>query len=195
MIPTPQLSLTPESAALLARAPAWPRALMVNLRTTLDLQNEMTGSHIIAKRMSRRGPETLGVVTSRLRSNVHRTAARIQGDGIMSAIGNNVRYMGGHEFGFTGTVQVKEHRARHHALDVFKVGRQGTLTRGLELPDIGRSRRNRKTQVADGFVTVRAHPMKMNIKERAPLRRGINDRITDYRAALSGSVVKTFLAA
>jgi hypothetical protein len=188
VIPAIQISLTTESAALLARSQAWPRALMTNLRTTLDLENQLTAGHIAATRLSRRGPETLGVVTNRLRPSVRPTVAVVQGDALYSAIGSNVVYMAPHEFGFTGTVQVKEHRARHHALDVFNV--RGSLVHGWQLANLRKG--NRPSRVAEGFVTVRAHPMQMNIKERAPLRRGIGDRVPHYRTALSATVVATF---
>lgn len=187
MIPTPQLSLTPEAAALIAGAQAWPRKLTRNLRDTLDLQNELTVGELVQNRMSARGPETLGVVTSRLRRSVRPSKAVVSGTAIESAIGSNVRYMGAHEYGFVGTVQVPQHTRRNAMLDLLETG-EGKRVERWESFGI----RGKKTKVAGGVSVVRAHTMRLNIKERAPLRRGINDRLPNYREALSATVVNTF---
>lgn len=78
----------------------------------IDYQNELTVGHIQKTKLSRRGPETLGVITNRLRSSLRPARAQVVGDRIVSGIGSNVAYMGVHEFGFEGTVTVRTHSRR-----------------------------------------------------------------------------------
>jgi hypothetical protein len=195
VIPQISITLTPQALALLASARSWPRALTANLQKTLNFENELTVGHIVEKRATGRGPfppeeGRLGVVTSRYRRAVRRAGAIIANGEIWSAIGNNVRYAGGHEFGFTGTVQVKEHQRRRFG--TFIVGGGAYLD-----PNTGRIKKQRKREIEapTGISTVRAHPRDVAIPERAPIRRGIADRALNYREALSTAIVNTFTPA
>jgi phage gpG-like protein len=191
MMPTVQISLPPETVRLLATARQWPPNLMRNLRGTLDYENELTVGHIVQHRATGKGPfppaeGRLGVITSRYRRSVRRTRATVADAEIVSSIGSNVRYAGAHEFGFQGTVQVKQHRAKNQWKDIIEVAGR-TLERWESF-----SAQGKKTKVASGLVTVRAHVREMNMPERAPIRRGITDRLPNYRDALSASIVQTF---
>ena len=66
-------------------------------------------------------PEVLDVVTTRLRGSIS-TAVRIEGGQVRGTIGSNVTYAPFHEFGFKGSVKVKEHtRAVDHLDRVEKI--------------------------------------------------------------------------
>jgi phage gpG-like protein len=69
---------------------------------------------ITKRRLTGKGPfpvseHKLGVVTGRLRRSLHWTPARVVGDGVEVDIGARVEYAAAHEFGFSGSVQVKAH--------------------------------------------------------------------------------------
>ena len=158
-----QIRLTQQAQLILAGLRAFPEKMAAALVAEMDRQNEFTVGHIQKNRMTRRGPETLGVVTNRLRSSVRPTKAVLQGGEIQSAIGSNVVYMGIHEFGG----QTKPHK-------IFpKKGRALAFMRG------GKS------------VVVKSvnHPGS-KIPARAPIRRGIEDRAENYSRALSAAILR-----
>lgn len=185
------IALPTATKDLLAKAPTWPRALTLHLVRALDRENELTVGHIVRERATGKGPfpvseGKLGVRTSRYRRSIRRTKAEASGTSISSAIGSNVRYAGAHEFGFEGVVNVRAHRSQNRALDVYQV--RGRQVRGWELAGAG----GRGKRVALGFTTVRAHQMRMRIPARAPIRRGIEDRVAHYSQALGAAVASAF---
>lgn len=189
MIPAVQIELPQSTRNALVRVAQWPRALTTAVVRELNLQNELTVGHIVEKRATGAGPfpvseGKLGVRSSRYRRSVRPAKAALVGTEIQSAIGSNARYAGVHEFGFTGVVSVKSHRARNRATDVFQV-RDGRLVKGWELAGAG----GRGKRVASGYVQVKAHQVRMNMPARAPIRRGIEDRIPLYGPALGAAIV------
>lgn len=193
MIPPLQIDLTTEARAVLAQAPEWPRALPRALRVALDLENELTVAHIVTARATGKGPfppaeGRLGVVKSRYRRSVRPARAVVRDTEIWSAIGSNVRYAGAHEFGVDKKVQVAAHGAKNRMLDLLEVsGRTVARWESFGL-------RGKKTKVASGYVTVRTHERHMRMPERAPIRRGISDRLPHYRDALGTAIVGVFRA-
>lgn len=183
------IGLDSNAAEIGAKLDAFPAEMANAIAATLDHENELTIGQIQTRKLSRRGPTTLGVISNRLRLSIRRTDAIVQGMVIDSAIGSNVKYMGVHEFGFHETVLVREHRARHHALDVFSV--RGKIIPGWQMTDLGTGKHG-KSRIAEGFVTVRAHHMTMNIPARAPIRTTIAERSADYRAAISNAIINAW---
>ena len=148
----------------------------------------MTVGNIIEKRATGTGPfppaeGKLGVISARYRRSVRPSKATVSGGTIASAIGSNVRYAGAHEFGFKGTVSVPAHRAKNAFLDILEAG--GHQVARWESYGI----RGKKKKIASGFVQVKAHQMRMNMPERAPIRRGIEDRLPLYGPALGKAIV------
>ncbi len=184
---TIEIKVTDNAAEVIRGLQAFPPEMQTAIAAALDLQNERTVGQIQARKLSRRGPKTLGVVTNRLRSSIRKVDATITGTNIDSGIGSNVKYAGAHEFGFTGSVQVRAHQGEHRALDVFKV-KGGRLVQGFELTGAG----GRGTRVAIGFVNVRAHQMKMNIPERAYIRSTIQEEAPNYSRTISAAILKAW---
>jgi phage gpG-like protein len=89
-----------------------------------------------------------------------------EGDYIYGKVGTNKRYMLAHEYGFQGTVTVKEHT------------RMQTMAWGKPMDP--------------KEVTVLSHPMEMNIPERSFLRSSLEDKradiIQEYRDAVSRTI-------
>lgn len=180
------IQLSPQAQAILQQVPQFPAAMQAGLVAALDQENEFTIGAIQRTRLSKRGPETLGVVTNRLRGSVARASARALPDGrsVVSAIGSNVAYAGVHEYGYRGPVAVRQHERRRFTQQ--QVGGNAYLD-----PKTGRIRKSRKRieRTLTGTFTVRAHTRKIDIKARAPFRRGILDRASAYTRALSRAIV------
>lgn len=159
-----KITLTKEAQAAVEILRDAPDVILDTVRTALDLENQFTVSHIQEKFMSKRGKQTLGVVTNRLRGSLRASKAVIVGDQVVSSIGSNVVYMGVHEFGFDGDVQVKAHTRTIESLF------------GKELDEP-------KT------VNVRAHTRHLVVKKRAPIFRGTKQRQKHYRQSISQALV------
>lgn len=183
MSATVSITLSPRAQALLAAAPAWPIALKSAIAAALDKQNELTTGHIQRTKLSVRGPRTLGVRTNRLRLSARPTKAIVAADAILSSIGSNVKYAGVHEFGFSGTVQVKGFTRRQVSNDIVGGKRRGFT-----------SRQKRETVTATGFARVRPFTRRVNMPARAMFRTGIEERLPSYSAAISRAVVTTLTA-
>lgn len=162
----------------------------------MDYENELTIGHAQARKLSRRGPTTLGVVTNRLRSSLNQVSAVVSGNSVASSIGTNVSYGGLHEFGFVGTVQVKGFTRRRFGLrsaaGAFKV--QDTFaefdTRTGQIKKI----RKKKARYQTGEISVRAHTREVKMPERSFIRSSIRERLPDYGATLSARIVAAFRA-
>ena len=77
----------------------WPRVMAAAVARAMDQQNQLTLGHISSRKLSRRGPETLGVITGRLRGSLRATKALAGTFAVSSSIGTNVKYAGAHEYG------------------------------------------------------------------------------------------------
>lgn len=184
------LTLTPEARAVLAQVQRFPERMATGLAASLDRENELSIGQIQRTRLSRRGPETLGVVTNRLRSSISRAPARLGEDGrtLVSAIGSNVEYAGAHEYGFRGTVPVRAHTRRR-----FETRSVGGAT--LD-PRTGRIKKARKKTVREqsGIAQVRAHTRQVAIPERAYIRRTVEARAGAYEQSLSRAILRAWEA-
>lgn len=160
-----EIRLTPEAHAALARMQTFPERMKDAIRATMDLENELTVGHIQQHRLSQRGPDTLGVVTGRLRRSLRPSKARVIGNAIVSAIGTNVKYAGIHEFG--GRTAPHVIRARAGGALRFRVGNAILLRKKVNHPG-------------------------SQIPARAPIRKGIADRSQAYGNALSAAILSTW---
>lgn len=174
-----QLSASIDVGANLQRAIAGmkPEAALQAIRRGMNTGLELISSRILTERLTGKGPfpvsaHQLGVRSGRLRQSVRTTAARINGLEVVGSIGSRVVYAAAHEFGFTGTVQVKAHQSTR------------------------KTRNGRKLKVAARPVfPVRAHQRKVVIPERAPFRTGIKEHLplledaiaTDIKTSMQGA--------
>lgn len=160
------MALTPAAIKAVKDLRQLPENATAAVQKVMDTENQYTVGRIQRRYMSKRGPTTLGVVTNRLRNSVRGAKTKITGTlDISTGIGSNVRYMGPHEFGFHGFQTVKAHT------------RRGTHLFGVALA----------TPIT---MSVRTHTRRVDIQERAPIRKGIRDRLPQYREALSDTIVR-----
>ena len=131
----------------------------------MDFQNELAVSHIIEKKLSAPGPETLGVRTGRLRRSIRRTKAIITGSAVESSIGSNVEYAGIHEYG--GQTRPHIIRARNGKALAFAVGGKMLFRRSVKHPG-------------------------SKIKARGYIRKSLEERSAGYGEALGRAVVRAW---
>lgn len=103
------------------------------------------------ERFTGKGPfavseKKLGVVSGRLRRDLHTEPAKAIATGFSASIGSNVEYFAAHELGFSGTVQVKAHKRSRY-----------TTKRGYSVLE----------------QSVRAHSKNMKVPKREPLMTAI----------------------
>ena len=173
----------PQVTAALSRLPA---QIQQRLTAALDKQTQLAIGHITRRYMRRRGPETLGVVTSRLRNSLWATPARMEGNEVVASIGTNVSYAAVHEFGFSGTVNVRAHTRRAGRVKGKKLVKEVSEFNGKAT---GRTRKASR-KGGSKTVNVRAHTRKVNIPARAPIRKGLEDRSGAIASALQSALTK-----
>lgn len=178
--------------------------LNAEVARAIDRQNELSINLIMSKYLSGQGPKPLPPAmhilrtgkSPRLRTSLLRGAATVDGDNVSgSVISSGVKYAGVHEFGFRGTVSVKEHtrKLKYAALKTGeKITMREAIKRGLTTKK-GDVRKKAGTLVKQPSK-VRAHSMNMNMPERAPIRTGIRDRLKEYADDISSTIVN-FLSA
>ena len=105
----------------------------------------------------------LGVVTGRLRRDIHAEPATLTSTGYRGKIGSNVEYFGAHEVGFEGNVSVRAHTRAAHTIKKRNMSR-------LE-------------------QSVRAHVRHVKILARMPLRTAIEEHAERIIGAEVGKVV------
>lgn len=106
--------------------------------------------------------DVLNVKSGRLRRSINQQV-KTGTQTIEGSVGTNVVYAAAHELGFHGTVTVSEHL------------RFQRLAWGKEMKD-------------PHYVTVSAHPMKMNLPERSFLRSALREQGDDIDTNLNSAV-------
>lgn len=184
-----RIQFSPQALRVLQRLDRAPVELQARLVRVMDEQNQYTVAHVQLRYLSKRGPDTLGVISNRLRGSLWAAPARVVGGKLITSIGSNVAYAGVHEFGFVGTVQVKAFTRENRALDVYRVVRlQGEFD--MATGRINRRARVKREKVASGVSRVRAHSRHVHFAERAPIRRGIADRLPAYTVGLETATLQ-----
>lgn len=152
---------------------------------TIDRENQLTIGEIQSKRLSKRGPQTLGVVTNRLRSSIRAEKASLHGDIILTSIGSNVAYAGVHEFGIDETVTVRAHTRR-----VFKFV-QGAATEVTFDPKTGKISRGKvKGKRTSDEINVKEHKRHMQMPARSYIRRTLQERAVNYTVSIGNTVAQ-----
>lgn len=192
-----KIKLEPPAEQVADRVARFPERMMARMVSVLDTQNDLTVGHIQLTRLSQRGPQTLGVVDNRLRPSIRRAAATVDGLMVLSSIGSNVKYLGVHEFGFNGTVTVRSHE-RRFANVIGTATQFAGARRSISMRDAASLSRTKKKKIdlnlRQGVSRVSQHLRRMEFPERAPIRRGIEERVPDYRTAMSAAILEEWRA-
>lgn len=183
---TVNVELTPEAQTILRQSAGTPGRILNAIRRAHDSENEKLVSHITLAYMNFPGPPGkttlagLRHVSGRLALSLRRSLdsrATISGNTVESSVGSNLVYMGVHEYGGPYNFPARNVRLRTNA--------RGELIRqpGRLLAVFATSKHKRARDVMGKAYTA-TYP------ERAPIRKGVADRLPAYRAALSAAVVQ-----
>lgn len=175
------VQVTHNAEQVLGHCQRFPEKMMRAIAAVHDQQNQLTVGHIQQSYLS---GQSLHVVTNRLRGSIRASKAVISGTTVTSVIGTNVKYAGVHEFGFSGTVQVKEHQRRFASFE----------GKSVSLKDAKKISRSKKlsANLSSGVATVHAHSRKMLIPARPYLQPGVEDRLPVYASEISAGIVNAW---
>ena len=143
----------------------YPARLARSVLSTLDRLSIMVQARVKEKLSG----EVLHVRTGTLRRSINREL-RVNGGLIEAIVGTNVEYAATHEYGFSGTVSVREHVRR-----ITTNNKSKSLGKMVKYP--GRTSKNRFVM---GSATVSAHSRNVNIPERSFLR----STLIDFKARI-----------
>ena len=180
------------AAQFLSRPDAQQRILQAIVDAT-NLQHQYTIAHIQEERLSASKdnpplPPSMGIlrtITGRLRGSVRASKAVIEGSGVSSAIGSNVKYAAIHEYGGTMQRRVAPGSVR------LRATASGELVRGSTGGAVFAKRRMKRVRVVP-FEGGRS--FSIGIPARAPFRRGIEDVLPDYERGIRRAVQTTIEA-
>jgi hypothetical protein len=173
------VTITSNAAEVAEQMRQFPEQMLTNIGVALVNTNAETVGRIQQERLTGTGPRPfppdegrLRLITGTYRQRlIWEPEAEISGGTVSAMITAGVAYAAPQEFGFYGTVQVPEHSRRTF--------RRLSLRNGVRL----------KKPKVSGETRVRAHPMRMALPARAPIRHGIEDQIPRYREAVSEAIL------
>jgi phage gpG-like protein len=165
-----------------------------------DNENQLTVAHIVRNYASfpQDEPTTmdgLRTISGRLRANYRASAPKLEGNNIVSAIGNNVEYAAIHEFG--GQTRPHDIVARNAKALAFSPG-TGKFFVATDFAAASHSLRgNARKAKADLFMDENGivlrkvvHHPGSDIPARQPIQRGIEDRLPQYAESLGNAAAK-----
>jgi len=115
-------------------------------------------------------PQKLDVVTTRLRGSLEKSVT-VEPDKARGTLGTNIPYAGFHEFGFKGSIAVREHvRILSETNDKGKEVDTRKAVRDKAGNIIGYSRTKRSEKTTKVTTKVKAHTRKLNYEGRPFLR-------------------------
>ncbi|HEX9046099.1 MAG TPA: hypothetical protein VF988_03655 [Verrucomicrobiae bacterium] len=172
------------------------KGLALALVKTMDTLNEET-VHYLGQRYAHRpatepvSMDALRTISGRLFQAYRRNEAAINSDGnITSSIGNNMVYAAIHEFG--GQTKAHDIVARNAKALAFNPGTGKFFSAQDFMQAIKGTRGNNRKIKTDLFVQEngiifrrKVHHPGSDIPARAPIQRGIEDRLPEYGKALS----------
>ncbi len=184
-----KIELTPAAQKIVANLQTLPAQIMAAVAGAMDKANQLAIAKIQRDHLTGRGPyppeqHKLGIVTNRLRGSVNASAAEVQGQQVVSAIGSNVVYAKIHEFGGRIKIQARNAKVR------LKTDARGNLIRQLANANLAIFARKTHRRVRETNVTIPAYEVIM--PERAPFRTGIEESLPTYKKFVSAGIVEAW---
>lgn len=185
-LPALEIKISDAAKALLGRIED--RAgLLRAIGREMDVQNQLTVGHLMAKRLHGKGPfpvseHRLGEVSREYRNRLRASKAVVSGDTVQSAIGTSVKYGAIHEFGGTikrvmlaGSVRLATDRRGN----LLRQGKNGKLAVFASA--------KRKTATTVAFAGGKRY--EVTIPARAPITHGIRDRLPEIGVGVSNAII------
>lgn len=186
-----QIKLTPGAQAIASSLQTWPQRMLAAMVVAMDLQNQATIAHISSKRMrgnnNKPFPAALGILgirTSHLMKSLRASKATVAAEKINSSIGTNVSYAGVHEFG--AVVQ----RTQLAGSVRLRTDAKGNRIRQAKNPNLFIFAKDSHKR-AETVPFAGGKRFSIRYPNRAPITRGIEDRVNDYSNAMSAAIEST----
>ena len=184
------IQLTTNASAVLTRLRRMPFEMAEGIAAAINEQNERTVTAVITNRMNYPGKGP--VIADGLRrqsgmavKSVRTVPAEIRGNTISGSFGSNLKYVRAHEFGFTGTVNVRAHTRRR-----FRYGKEKVFEYFDVITRTFQQSTKRGRRVVKGSETfVKAHTMQMRLPARNMFRDTLAIRVPSYSAAISDAIM------
>jgi hypothetical protein len=142
-----------------------PAEMLLAIKEEMDLQNQLTISHIVRDNLSfpkDQPPVPIGlrVISGMGRKSVRASSAVVIGQSVESGIGSSLDYMAAHEFGVPAHDVVAKGKALR-----FMIGERVIFRKKVHIPAL---------------------------PARAPIQRGIADRAGEYGQGISQAIVEAW---
>ena len=165
-----RIELSERAVALVKAAGEMPQKALRAVARALDEENELTIGHIrkdYASFPRQRAATMLGlrVQSGDYRRKLNRAKAVVVGQCVVSGIGSRLKYAAIHEFG--GKTQPHVIRAKNGKALAFRIGQRLVFARQVKHPG-------------------------SEIPARAPIQRGIGDRIKFYGESVSAGIIENW---
>jgi phage gpG-like protein len=180
------IEVTEEAKRVIRDLQTLPDWAMKAVAMGMDKANQFALAVIQKDHLTGRGPfppeeHRLGVVTNRLRSGAWASPAVVNGQEVMSAIGDNVIYAAIHEFGGKIHVGAKKGKVR------LRTNAQGELMRQNANAHLAVFAKAGHKRVKEVDYESEEHDIEM--PERAPFRTGIEESSEIYGRVVSEELV------
>lgn len=167
--------------ALVARLENVHPKVLQSLEKTMNRVMAKLQAKIVTDKLS---GQVLKVQTGTLRRSITNEVT-VCATGVTGMVGTNMKYAAYHEYGFSGTVNVREHLRRAKVKTVY-------FTQGPRAGEVNLAATKRKLKAQEPTIKVRAHTRKVEYPEHSFLRsamREMQDEIMrDIRQAVTEGV-------
>lgn len=156
--------------------------LQANLQRVITRQSIELQGRVKERKLT---GQVLHVRTGTLRRSINRRV-EARGSDVVATVGTNVHYAHVHEYGFTGTVLVREHVRRSRAQMSLAKFRTNKLGERIEVKGS-----YRKAGGGTGEILVREHLRDMVMPERSFLRSSLREMEPEIRKGIREAVMES----
>lgn len=149
---------------LVARLESVQPKILQSLEKTMNRVMAKLQAKVVTDKLS---GQVLRVQTGTLRRSITNEVTA-SSTGVTGMVGTNLEYAAYHEYGFSGTVNVREHLRRAKVKAVY-------FTQGSRAGEINLAATKRKMKAQEPTIKVRAHTRKVEYPEHSFLRSAMRD--------------------
>lgn len=177
-----------------------PDQVAMALAVALDRASQVVVGSAQRGRFSGKGPypvsdNKLGVVTGNLRRSIRCTRPQMSESGELSVgFGSQVKYFAVHEFGFSGTVQVRGHQRKIIKMSFTPRGKLTKAVISARIAQIASRHFAGISSARGNSAFVRPHSRRMRVPARAPLGTELRSprTVETYRQSLDQVIPEIF---
>jgi phage gpG-like protein len=183
--PPISIEITPEAQATLRAVQRLPQTTLEGIAKAMQYENDLTISYIQKEYMSfPKDGETvfpgLRAISGRLRGSLHAAKPEMAGESVTSGIGSNVVYAPVHEFGARITRKARKGSVR------LRLDSRGNILKNFMTGKGAQFAKAQHKRVKE--VAFESKETTFTIPARAPIQRGIEDRLSNYQESISKAI-------